>query len=40
MRRISTIGLQLAAATDRQPILVGPQSVNYSSVIWFCCVES
>jgi len=25
---------------DRQPILVGPKSVNYTSVISFCCVES
>jgi len=25
---------------DRQPILVGPQAENYTSVISFCCVES
>ena len=25
---------------DRPPILVGPKSVNYTSVISFCCVES
>ena len=25
---------------DRQPVLVGPKSVNYTSVISFCCVES
>ena len=25
---------------DRQPILVGPTCVNYTSVISFCCVES
>lgn len=24
---------------DRQPILVGPKSVNYTSMISFCCVE-